>query len=54
MCAICDPMIVDQRIQHPFVLEPDTNMECATCGRHMSVHPDKMEFLAKRQAVYAA
>jgi hypothetical protein len=53
MCAICDPIVVDQRIQHPFTPKAEADMECETCGRHISVHPDKIEALVKRQAVAA-
>ena len=53
MCVVCGPdradMVVDHGIDHPFELKGDTDFECSTCGRHVSVHPDKMEFLAKWQ-----
>jgi hypothetical protein len=49
MCAICNPLVTDERIQHPFIPKVEANMECATCGRHVSVHPDKIEALAKRR-----
>lgn len=52
MCAVCGPdraqLVVDHSITHPFTLKPGTDLECSTCDRHVSVHPDKMEYLRKR------
>ena len=51
MCDMCGPMdqVTDHSIKHPFVLKPDTDLECLTCGKHVSAHPDKREYLAKRE-----
>jgi hypothetical protein len=53
MCALCGPdraqLVIDHAIDHPFELEPDSDMDCLTCGRHVAVHPDKLEFLKKHE-----
>lgn len=53
MCDMCggDPgaQVIDHSIDHPFELEPDTDLDCKTCGQHISRHPDKMDYLAKRE-----
>lgn len=53
MCVLCGPgraqAVIDHTITHPFALEPESDHLCSECGEHLSVHPDKMEFLAKRQ-----
>jgi hypothetical protein len=52
MCVLCGPdraeAVVDHSIDHPFKLKPETDYECAECGQHVSVHPDKLDFLAKQ------
>ena len=52
MCVLCGPgraeAVVDHSIDHPFELKPDTDNECVECGEHISVHPDKLDFLAKQ------
>lgn len=53
MCILCGPepgvSIVDHTIDHPFALKPDSDFECQTCDQHVSVHPDKMQFLKLRE-----
>jgi len=53
MCAMCGPdraqLVIDHNINHPFELKVGSDMECLGCGRHVAVHPDKMEFLKKHE-----
>lgn len=53
MCVLCGPgraqAIIDHTIDHPFTLEPGSDYACSECHQHVSVHPDKMEFLAKHR-----
>ena len=53
MCVLCGPdgaqSGVDHSIDHPFELKPEPDFKCSTCGEHVSVHPDKMEFLKKHE-----
>lgn len=53
MCDICGPdrssQVVDHSITHPFKLESGTDNRCASCGEHLSVHPDKMEYLRQKE-----
>lgn len=53
MCDLCGPnrsaAVVDHGISHPFELKPETDNLCTHCEGHLSVHPDKMEYLAKKQ-----
>lgn len=54
MCTKCgngsgdSDAVTDHSIDHQFELEPDTDYLC-TCGRHVSAHPDKFEFLKKHE-----
>lgn len=40
--------VIDETIEHPFELKPETDHLCLTCDRHISVHPDKYDYLSKK------
>jgi len=52
MCDVCGPdptRVVDHEIGHPFELKPGSDNDCNICDEHLSIHPDKMLYLAKRE-----
>lgn len=53
MCVMCGPgpgeAVIDHTIDHPFELKSKTDYDCATCGEHVSIHPDKIEWLRKHE-----
>lgn len=53
MCVLCgntpSDQVIDHTITHPFALKEGSDYECETCDQHLSRHPDKMEYLKKRE-----